>query len=249
MIESPFLKIAADVLQTMPKQQAHVDEIARSAISRNMNMELDFETLKTKINSALSSTVKRKSGSQFSRVLSKGGKEKVGPFRKGLYRLKKIRTKKPSPPILVITDKAFLAKGGEYAVASELMFREFNVSIMVVDKGVDLVAEKNNKYFNIQVKTASNNGNSWVFTIKNDSFVTNLNGQTHYALVARDESSNIFFIIPSVQIKTYLDTGVLYSNSKSTTINLKISRAADRKNWFLGNNNLNHFMGAFHIIQ
>lgn len=149
----------------------------------------------------------------------------------------------------MITDKAFLAKGGEYAVASELMFREFNVSIMVVDKGVDLVAEKNNKYFNIQVKTASNNGNSWVFTIKNDSFVTNLNGQTHYALVARDESSNIFFIIPSVQIKTYLDTGVLYSNSKSTTINLKISRTPDHKNWFLGNNNLNHFLGAFHIIQ
>lgn len=54
----------------------------------------------------------------------------------------------------MITDKAFLAKGGEYAVASELMFREFNVSIMVVDKGVDLVVEKNNKYFNIQVKTA-----------------------------------------------------------------------------------------------
>lgn len=58
-----------------------------------MNMELDFEILKTKINSALSSTVKRKSGSQFSRVLIKDGKEKVGPYRKGIYRLKKYEPK------------------------------------------------------------------------------------------------------------------------------------------------------------
>lgn len=247
MIESPFLKIAADVLEGMPKQQGHVDDITQAAINRNMNMEHDFETLKTKINSALSSSVKRKSGSPFSRVLSKGGKPKVGPYRKGLYKLKKQRIKSPLPPLPVNIDKAFLGKGGEYAVASELMFREFNVSIMVVDKGVDLVAEKNNKYFNIQVKTASHNNNSWMFTIKNDSFVNNLSGQTYYAFVARDERSNIFFIIPSVQIRTFLDTGLL--KSKSTNITVKITRSADKKKWLLGNSDLAHCMGAFHTIQ
>lgn len=247
MIESPFLKIAAEILKDMPRQQGHVDEIASAAIQRIMNMELDFETLKIKINNALNSSVKRKTGSQFSRVVTKGGNPKVGPFRKGVYRLKQTRTKNPLPPTPIINDKAFLGKGGEYAVASELMFREFNVSIMVVDKGVDLVAEKKNKYFNIQVKTSSKNINSWMFTIKNDSFVSNLSGQTYYAFVARDDRSNIFFIIPSVQIRTFLDIGVL--NSKLTTITIKISQSADGKKWLLGNNDLSHFRDAFHIIQ
>lgn len=242
-----FLEVVEEILQEMPKKEGHVNQISEIAISKNKNMGLDYETLKSKIMGALNSTVKRKSGSKFSRVPTKAGTASRGPYRKGIYRLKRSRNTQPLAPTQATQDKAFLGKGGEYAVASELMFRDFNVSLMVVDKGVDLVAEKHNKYFNIQVKTASENNGAWGFTIKKDSFVSSLGGQTHYVFVARQERANVFFILPSIQIKSFLDTGVL--NENKTTISPKIIRADSGKKWFLNNVDITYTMGAFDIIQ
>lgn len=242
-----LLDVVEEILTEMPKKEGHVNDIAELAIAKNKNWGLDYETLKTKINNSLNSTVKRKSGSKFTRVPTKSGTPAKGPFKKGIYRLKRAKTSQPLSPVQATQDRAFLGKGGEYAVASELMFRDFNVSLMVVDKGVDLVAEKHNKYFNIQVKTASENDSSWSFTIKNDSFDSSLGGQTHYAFVAREERANTFFIIPSVQIKTFLDTGILTRNKSSITV--KMIRLEGGKKWSLNNLDVAHFMGAFHIIQ
>lgn len=242
---SPFLEIAEDVLSDMPGKSGHINDITSRAMEANKNKGLDFDTLKKKINSALISSVKRKGATLFARVVSKGGTPGRGPFRKGMYRLKRSPSMEslPSPPPL--KDSAFLGTGGEYAVASELMFWGFNVSFMAVDKGIDLIIEKENKYHKIQVKTASDSGGTWSFTIKNSSFAKNNSGETYYIFVLRQKSGNAYFVIPSPQIDIYLSTGII-KGAKS--ISIKITKSDSGKTWYLNSTEITHFMGSFHSI-
>jgi hypothetical protein len=245
LADSPYLDIASQILADMPRRTAHVDDIVNRALETNKNMGLDFDSLKSKITSSLNSAVKRKSGSQFSRVEGK----KKGVFRKGVYRLKRVRETpiRPNPPS--VKNEQFLGKAGEYAVASELMFHNFNVSLMIVDMGVDLIAEKDNKYFNIQVKTSSvRSTNKWAFTIKLNSFESTYGANTYYAFVVRELRENIFFIIPSLRIKEYLDRGVI--KGANTTFSVQLTRSGNGKNWFINNDeDVVHMRDAFDIIQ
>ena len=50
-------------------------------------------------------------------------------------------------------DNLFIGKGGEFAVASELLFNKFNANILSVDSGVDIAAIKGGETFLFQVKT------------------------------------------------------------------------------------------------
>lgn len=51
----------------------------------------------------------------------------------------------------------YVGKAGEHFVVSELLFRGYNASIMNVDEGLDIVATKEGKLYNIQVKTSNKN--------------------------------------------------------------------------------------------
>lgn len=246
MAESPYLLIAEDILQEIPGRTAHVDDIARRAIEANKNIGLGYEILKVKVNAALNSAVKRKSGSVFTRVLAKNGKPNKGPFRKGYYRLKRESGSDIIQPQPAIADRAFLGKGGEYAVASELMFWGFNVSFMAIDKGVDLVVEKASKYHNIQVKTSNDFGGFWQFTIQYNSFTNSHSGQTYYVMVLRQLHGNVFFVIPSFQIDNFVKTGVIKS---SKSISFKISKSESGKTWYLNTAEITHQQNAFQIIS
>lgn len=57
--------------------------------------------------------------------------------------------------VLAGITNSFIGKGGEFAVASELIFRQYNTNLVSVDDGIDLVAFKDGKLFLIQVKTTS----------------------------------------------------------------------------------------------
>lgn len=47
-------------------------------------------------------------------------------------------------------DTNYIGKAGECAVLSELMFRGYNANVMLIDEGIDIIAEKNNVYYYIQ---------------------------------------------------------------------------------------------------
>ena len=181
---------------------AHVDEIAKMIVDRFPNIHVNIDKLPNKISAILSSNA-RKIGakSSFAKV-----KNKSGGFKRGLYRLKRkpIVTPQPTTPPKITSQ--YTGKAGEAAVISELLFYGFNASAMAVDDGIDVIAEKNNKVFHIQVKTSNpSEAEAFGFSIKKSSFVAKHSSQTFYIFVLRKHDASRYFndylILPSSQVK------------------------------------------------
>ena len=106
-------------------------------------------------------------------------------------------------------------KAGEYLVASELLFRGFDASIMSVDVGVDLVAIKNVQTFLFQVKTATDKGkNRYLYDIRVSSFERHNNNQTFYIFVLKGEDSN-FLILPYNILKKFIVQEIVKPNAQA----------------------------------
>jgi hypothetical protein len=214
------------------KTEMTVHEIAANAISRELIKGVSQDSLVAKLSSSLSSSVKRKD-SPFTRV-----KNSAGGFKRGVYKLKRgrsqpIETNFP-PELEDVSDTGYVGRGGEYAVMSELLFRGFNVSLMSVDKGIDIIAaDEKNKYYHVQVKTATSKDGLFRFTIKKKSFEANDSGSTFYVLVLRRDKRCDYIVMPSSQISTFMGTNVIRGGeSLSLTVRIEgkrftINNAAD----------------------
>ena len=158
----------------------HVDDIANMLLERFPNIPVSADQLPGKISGVLASNVKKKGGKAlFAKV-----KNKMGGFKRGIYRLKKMTVVAPVPTIAPTVSSQYTGKAGENAVISELLFYGFNASAMAVDDGIDIVASKNNNYFHIQVKTANSTEKAgFGFTIKKSSFTAKDSFQTFYVFV------------------------------------------------------------------
>lgn len=213
MSMTPILIIARDILASA-KQPMHVNDIAAEAVRTHRNQQLSQEDFAKKIGAALAANIKTRTPA-FAKV-----KNKTGGFRKGIYRLRATRTKEPPPPPVPPADPAYLGKGGEHAVMSELLFRGFNASLMAVDQGIDVVASKDNEYFHIQVKTSSLGMNGkYAFSIKKRSFEANDGAKTFYIFVMRAPSGAIVYaVLPALQIKLDHDNGSIASKSQGMSI-------------------------------
>lgn len=105
-------------------------------------------------------------------------------------------------------------KGGEYLVASKLLFLGYNASILAVDSGADLVAIKNEKPFHIQVKTAHLKGNRYSFNITKASLDRHYHGGMFYVFVLREGTNShdmreSFLIFPLNTIEEYTSRGYI----------------------------------------
>jgi hypothetical protein len=216
---TPTLETAKSILTAIGLKGMHVKAIASEAVSKNQNMSLSVEEFQKRLQSALAANLKIDKPS-FATVKWDTGPSKGKP-KKGWYRLKIERIVTPgkriSPPI---TDKAFTGKAGEFAVMSELLFWEYNASIMSVDDGIDVIASKDNKYFHVQVKTAAEqDGCRFVFTIKHSSFKEHDSSAMFYVFVLRRSMMNEYIIIPSNFLRTLIAGGRINpSPSLSITI-------------------------------
>lgn len=235
--------VAEDILQETSGRAAHIDDITKAAVDKNMNLGLSAEEFKSKLSGALAAEVKRKRGSIFSRVTYK--KAGVLVSKKGWYKLRQITstTVIHAPPVQA--DNIYFGKFGEYAVISELLYWGFNASPMIVDQGIDLVAEKGSKYFYIQVKASYERESAWRFTIKKTSFQANHSGSTYYVFVLRaaTEIKNTFVVVPSSHIDTLVKSNSIKGDSGAMSI--KISSADKGKVWRLNNTECSMFVGAF----
>jgi len=100
---------------------------------------------------------------------------------------------------------------GEHAVASELLFRGYNTSLMSVDVGIDLVAIKDSKTYYIQVKTATiNDRDYYAYDLRVASFERHENSQTFYVFVLRNQENN-FLILPYTILKEKISQGDIKS--------------------------------------
>ena len=138
-----------------------------------------------------------------------------GGHKKGVYRLTRPKKIKQAPipqpqiqPVEAIdsSDKNYIGSAGEMAVCSELLFREYNVSRMSVDDGVDVVAIKNGKTFYNQVKTTQVVTNNFSATIRTKSFDRYKANDCYYIIVARAKK-NMFLVFTADDIKRMIRNG------------------------------------------
>lgn len=241
---TPILDVAKEILKSAGRAGMHVDTIADEAVKVNKNLSLSAPNFSKKLQSALASNLRLKTQKpSFAKVEGKKGK-----FRRGWYRIKQERTSTVAAQVLApSTEKAFTGKAGELAVMSELLFWGYNVSAMIVDSGIDVVANKDNKYFHIQVKTsAEQEGGKFYFTIKHSSFQQNHSSMMYYVFVLRRNITNEYIIMPSSYIHVLIGSGKINS---SPTLSVTITVDEKRKKYMLNNSvNVDLYYGNFGTI-
>lgn len=148
-------------------------------------------------------------------------------------------------------DGGYIGKAGEHLVASELLFRGFNASIMSVDVGMDIVATRDGKLYNIQVKTrnVSVRDSRYYFNIRVIAFKRHSANDTYYIFVLRNNRQINFLIMPHFELEKQIKQGAVlniknFSVYRATVI-LKDNKA------FLGNldNDVTYYLNNWELIK
>jgi hypothetical protein len=125
-------------------------------------------------------------------------------------------------------DNQIIGFAGTYAVASELLFRHYIVQPMSIDAGVDLVCWMNDKRYDVQVKTATENKNSkiFIYKVRKKSFDKLNRTNSFFVFVLRMlQGTNKFVVIPSSLLKGLIDEGKLYLMQGDYRVSLKVDQA------------------------
>lgn len=253
------------------KEGLHVNHIVAHIINNNSSLfpdkdELGREELKKKVGAFLSNNVKR-SNSDFSKVKN----SKTNKFKKGWYKIKVVRetTIIPTQPKPIIVndkneqkiapvdtkDKLFIGKAGECAVMSELLFNGYNANLMMVDDGVDIVANKSNIYFFLQVKTTSlADQNRIHVSLKRPRFDGFIENQLRYVVVARcmiaGLPTNLYFVFTSRNIEMFMYNGCVYANEQNIQIKIRIDKENNNRPYIYHENkqdDISFFMNNFNL--
>lgn len=237
-----ILQVAKEIMQTH-KSVMHVKEITDLAVSENKNLGLPPDVFIKKLSAAFTSHLGTKNPI-FSKPTNKNGSKK-----KGVYRLKRTASAPvvPIPKIIVENVSTnFSGKAGEYAVAAELLFFGYNVSMMAVDEGIDLIAEKDGKFNYVQVKTTvvEEGTHSFSFKVPEKQFTNNLPYSPYYVFVMRDGHHSSYAVIPSDHLSLLRAQQII----KGKDLSIVITRDAKRREYKLNGQDINVFIGTFNKI-
>lgn len=147
-------------------------------------------------------------------------------------------------------DGSYIGKAGEYLVCSELLFKGFNASIMSVDTGLDIVATKGNRLYDIQVKTARlNKFNIYVFDVRKVSFERHDSGNTYYIFVLYGEKKTNFLLLPYFEMEKKLHEKAILEVGHGTRyrVNIKMRNG----NVYLGSlgHEMNYFLNNWEVLK
>lgn len=241
---SNILQLAKDILQDHSKG-LHVDQMAEIAVSQNKNLGLATDVLSEKLSTALSNHIRNNKETTFTRV-----RNKDGSYKRGHYRLKN-SAKKPTVQITkkLPTDIStnYSGKAGEYAVASEFLFYGYNVSMMAVDEGIDLITEKDGTFKYVQVKTSVSYEptDAFAFKIPEKQFKNNSASDPFYVFVMRDPKQTAYAVIPSWLLKHWR----LQKKIAGNDLSINITRDPKCTSYKLNNEDINAYISAFDINQ
>jgi hypothetical protein len=246
---SQYGEEAVEILKGAGSKGMHVDDIVAEIIRRNSVLKDPPEYIKTKVNAYLSSRAwkdgKPIAGSEIRKVMN----PKTKTYKKGWYKFyKKPEPKEPRPHIQPDTSNTTLfGTGGEYAVASEFLYKGYNVSRPAVDDGIDLIVFKNGIFSNIQVKTASSNNGKFQFSIKTDVFSKRSDISTFYVLLCRRVMNthyrNDYIVLPSTAIELFINQG--YVNKGSANISLNVTVNASDEVMLNGKYDITTYLNRF----
>ena len=204
-------------------QGLHVDKLSLCILDKYQNLQIDADSLSSKLSNKLSTEFKnKKAKSRFTKI-----KNPNGSYKRGIYKARKFRVNEAQYVSIQIPEAPssnFVGSAGEHAVLSELLFRGYNAAVMTVDEGIDLVASKNNRYFHIQVKTSSESVNGFSFSVKKHIFENNDQGITFYVLLCRRFMKSYFqhdyVILSSSVVATFINTATI---KETASISMRVS--------------------------
>lgn len=224
-------------------------EITRLALERNL-IETSGKTPEATMASQINRDIKsHKSDSPFVRVSP------------GIFRLnpnyKEVKVEEDElerePDESTETERAinlYIGKAGEHLVVSELLFQGYNASILSVDEGLDIVATRKGKLFNIQAKTSNENRfNRHVSDITVSSFEKHRASNTFYVFVLKGKKDTKFLVFPYNEIQKFIDQRAILPVNKKTRYRVNISVREGKM--YLGNqqNEVSYYLGKWNLIQ
>jgi Holliday junction resolvase len=241
-------KLAAIKILKEVNKPLHVDEITKLALEQNL-IETSGSTPEATMHAQIVVDIKNK-GKSSAFVRGSPATFSLNPS----YTLKEEKEEIAEEKIKQEEEKEnistqYIGKAGEHLVASELLFKGFNASIMSVDERMDIVATKENRLYNIQVKTANENKfNSYVADIKISSFDKHNQYNSFYIFVLKGEKTN-FLILPFAEIEKNVTQKniLLVANNTRYRINIRIREGK----LYLGNkeNEMSYFMNNWGLIK
>jgi hypothetical protein len=144
-----------------------------------------------------------------------------------LYKLRPIKDPtlrgRKRRPDTDVSDTTFIGRAGEMAVISELLYSGYTASTMIVDKGIDIVASKDNKFYYIQVKTTYlDEDDKCSISIPLDAYkrVESLGNVSFVIVIRTNPGSNLFFVFTQRDID--LDIRSKHIEQSEANVNIKI---------------------------
>jgi Holliday junction resolvase len=242
-------KLAAIKILRESNKPLHYEKITEFALEKNL-IETSGATPEATMNAQISVDIKA-NGSKSAFIRVKPGFFSLNPK----YTPKEEKAAEKQEKIQEEQDKKeeissqYIGKYGEHLVVSELLLRGYNASIMTVDEGIDIVATRDERLYNIQVKTSRENKfKSYVFDIRISSFEKFNKNNVYYIFVLKGKKTN-FVILPFFEIQKNIDQNNILVVGKETRyrVNIKIR---DEK-LYLGNkgNDMSYFMNKWEMIK
>ncbi len=241
-------KLAAIKILKEKGKPLHADEITKIALEKNL-IETTGATPEATMHAQIAVDIKNK-GERSAFIRTSPGTFSLNPkftLQEEKEEIAEEKIKQEEEKENISTQ--YIGKAGEHLVASELLFRGFNASIMSVDEGMDIVATKENRLYNIQVKTANENKfNSYVADIRISSFERHSQYNSFYIFVLKGDRT-YFLILPFSEIqKNVAQKNILLVNNNTRyRINIRIREGK----LYLGNkeNEMSYFMNNWALIK
>lgn len=241
-------KIAAIKILRKSETPLHYQEITKKAIEENL-IETSGATPEATMNAIISVDIKhKKENSAFTRV--KPGIFVLNPNytfeeQKNEEKLELAEAEEQESETKV---SQFIGKAGEHLVVSKLLFQGYNANVMSVDEGIDIVATKNDRIYNVQVKTANEKYGKYVADMNISSYQKHHSSNTYYIFVLRGKEEN-FLILPYVETQKNIDQKniLVVGHGKRYRVNITLK---DNK-FYLGNlkNDATYFLNNWNLIK
>ncbi len=240
-------KLAAIKILEEANGSLHYEEITKRALEQNL-VETSGKTPEATMASQIATDIKNKGDrSPFIRVSP--GCFGLRPDYKAAKQEEQEKIEEELEEEKESIGTQYTGKAGEHRVVSELLFRNYNASIMNVDEGLDIVATKGEKLYNIQVKTSNENKfNRYTYDIRISSFEKHNTNSTYYLFVLRGNDTR-FLVFPYHEIQKYIDQKIILIINKNTRYRVNIS-VRDNK-IYLGNqsNEVSYYLNNWDLIK
>jgi len=126
----------------------------------------------------------------------------------------------------------FYGVAAENLVISELLYRGYEAYLINVDLGLDVMAQKDGKFYYLQVKNISfDNANRRVCPVTTSSYLRNKGNNVYYFFVMQKKLKRDYIIIPWLKLQEYESKG--YINTKSEKNKLELFFVKDKDKYFI----------------